>query len=281
MTNENNNLTETKDERYQVLTSISQSFYQNEMSYMFYRLIDKCIDEYEFEPKTVYILFSLCYDQCIHRNYSQVERIAKLWHERAYKKPEDVDAYFLQSKKVKRIIKLCGELFRKRLNGMDVERIEQWVNDYDATEPLVKYAFRQNEFRSNLTMKHIGDTLAKWHENGIKTLEDAAKFCEKEHQENIQKRNAVMRAKEEPIHVFSVQPLWHIYSDESPVKNGPYLVTQQQTVNDGVSITVEKRWFRDGEWPLTQYEKSIGVKLKVLSWAILPSPYIPQTDSAE
>jgi len=80
---------------------------------------------------------------------------------------------------------------RKRLNGLDLDRVKSWAEDLDATEELVTLAFKENEFRSNLTLKNVGDTLTKWHDQGVKTAEDAARFCEEEHKEN--KRKATRR----------------------------------------------------------------------------------------
>ena len=277
---DNNNFI-TEEQRACVANSIAETFYQGELPYIFYRLIDKCLYEYGFDPQVVYQLFSMCYDKAIHRKLSLVEQLANSWYKQGYTKPEDLNGYILQDEKTEQICKLCGQLLRKRLNGLDIIRIEGWVKDYNISVPLVEYAFRQNEFRSNLTLKNIEDTLAKWHANGVNTVEDAVSFCEKEHQENIRKRKLEIQSKENQFCIFAVQPLWHFCSEENPVRNGPYLVTQREIVNDGESITVEKRWFRNGEWPLTQYEKDTGVKLEVLSWAILPSPCIPQTDNEE
>ena len=80
---------------------------------------------------------------------------------------------------------------RKRLNGLDLDRVKSWAEDLGATEELVTLAFKENEFRSNLTLKNVGDTLTKWHDQGIKTAEEAARFSEEEHKEN--KRKATRR----------------------------------------------------------------------------------------
>jgi hypothetical protein len=80
---------------------------------------------------------------------------------------------------------------RKRLNALDIDRVTSWAENLDATEELVTLAFKVNEFRSNLTLKNVGDTLAKWHDQGIKTAEEAARFNEEEHTEN--KRKATRR----------------------------------------------------------------------------------------
>jgi len=271
----------TEEQRACVFNSIAQTFYQGELPFIFYKLIDKCLNEYGFDPQVVYQLFSMCYDKATHRNYSFVERLAISWYKHGYRKPEDLDEFILLCRRTKQICDFCMQILRRRFNALDIERIEKWITEYNASQPLVKYAFQKNEFRSYITLQNIEDTLAKWNANGVKTVEDAISFCEKEHQENKQKWRAAMQAKEDHINVFSVSPLWHSSFEEIPLRNGPYLVTQREIVNDGESITVEKRWFRNGEWPLTQYEKDTGVKLDILSWALLPSPYIPQISDEE
>ena len=75
----------------------------------------------------------------------------------------------------------CGQL-RKQDAGKNV-KLAGWVakrrnlgsivfidlrDRYGATEELVTQAFKDNEFRSNLTLKNVGDTLKKWHDQGVK-----------------------------------------------------------------------------------------------------------------
>ena len=55
------------------------------------------------------------------------------------------------------------------------------------SEALIKRAFDDNLFRTHLAMKNIHDTLTKWNEHGIRTLEAAEKFCKEEHNANIRK----------------------------------------------------------------------------------------------
>ena len=55
------------------------------------------------------------------------------------------------------------------------------------SEDLVKEAFNDNAFRSYLSLQHVNNTLLKWHDNGIRTIEAAKKFCEEEKKQNIRK----------------------------------------------------------------------------------------------
>ena len=184
-------LNSDEKERQLLADSISSTFYQGGLPYIFYRLIDKCLYEYGFDGRVVYKLFEEGYDQSIHRSLVQMEKMARDWNDKGYTDIKSLEKQLEINKRIKKLIKLCGSQLRKRLNGMDIERVTRWAEQLDATEELVIQAFKENEFRSNLTLKNVEDTLAKWHDNGIKTAEEASRFSEEEHKEN--KRKATRR----------------------------------------------------------------------------------------
>jgi hypothetical protein len=171
--------------------SISSTFYQGELPYIFYRLIDKCLNDYKFDSRVCYKLFEEGYEQSIHRSLQQMEKMARDWYDKGYTDIKSLEKQLEINKRTKKIIKLCGSLLRKRLNGLDIDRVTSWVEELDVTEELVNLAFKENEYRSNLALVHVGETLKKWHDQGVKTAEDAARFSEEEHKEN--KRNATRR----------------------------------------------------------------------------------------
>ena len=138
-----------------------------------------------------YKLFEEGYEQSIHRSNILMENKAREWYQKGYTDIKSLEKQLEISKRTSKLIKLTGSLMRKRLNGLDLDRVKNWAEDLGATEELVTLAFKENEFRSNLTLKNVGDTLTKWHDNGIKTAEDAARFSEEEHKEN--KRKATRR----------------------------------------------------------------------------------------
>ena len=178
-------------ERTTLAESISKTFYQGELPYIFYRLIDKCLYEYKFEGMVCYKLFEEGYEQSIHRSNILMENKAREWYQKGYTDIKSLEKQLEISKRTSKLIKLTGSLMRKRLNGLDLDRVKSWAEDLGATEELVTLAFKENEFRSNLTLKNVGDTLTKWHDNGVKTADDAARFSEEEHKEN--KRKATRR----------------------------------------------------------------------------------------
>ena len=89
---------------------------------------------------------------------------------------------------IDKIAELCRNLLGKsKLTGIENNWIQTWVIDYGVSEDLVKEAFNDNAFRSYLSLQHVNNTLLKWHDNGIRTIEAAKKFCEEEKKQNIRK----------------------------------------------------------------------------------------------
>ncbi len=174
-------------ERKVLADSISSTFYQGELPYIFYRLIDKCLYEYKFDGRVCYKLFEEGYEQSKHRSLQQMEKMALSWYEKGYTDIKSLEKQLEVNKRTQKLIKLAGSLTRRRLNGLDIDRITRWAEDFDATEELVTQAFKENEFRGTITLKNVEDTLTKWHALGIKTVEEAIRVGEEEHQENKRK----------------------------------------------------------------------------------------------
>ncbi|MBP5492825.1 MAG: DnaD domain protein [Clostridiales bacterium] len=86
----------------------------------------------------------------------------------------------------------CGELFRKRLDGMDLEIIDKWVNEDHWEEPIVKYAYDVlRNYMVTITLKNVDDRLAFWKENGVLSVTRAKQFeaeSKKKNQEAYQER---------------------------------------------------------------------------------------------
>ena len=89
-----------------------------------------------------------------------------------------------ENEEIRKVTELCEKCFNKKINPIEFDWLRSWIKDYGMTEEMVKRAIKDNSFRNYLTMKNIDDTLTKWHENGVKTLEDAEAFCQKEYEAN-------------------------------------------------------------------------------------------------
>ena len=228
-----------EQERKILADSISSTFYQGELPFIFYRLIDKCLYEYQFDGRVCYKLFEEGYEQSVNRSLQQMEKMARDWYDKGYTDIKSLEKQLEINKRTQKLIKLTGKLLRRRLNGLDIDRVTGWAEDLGATEELVTLAFKENEFRSNLTLKNVGDTLTKWHDQGIKTAEEAGRFCEEEHQEN--KRKAA-RKKANPGSVWRTGEeagLVNTKTEETPAKM-PSGGTAATAGNTDISGTADK-----------------------------------------
>lgn len=167
--------------------SIQDTFFQGRMAYAFYSLIDKCLFEYHIEPTVVYGLFQEGLDRGIVRKISEMKSLARRWYEKGIVTSAALSEYKKTDKEIKDAVKLMGKLMHRRLNQLDLERIEKWVISLHCSCDLIDYAYRCNEFRGDIQTKHVEDKLVTWTSAGITTLDDAKKFEEENHKENKRK----------------------------------------------------------------------------------------------
>ena len=167
--------------------SINKTFYMGNMSYLFYRLVDKCLYEYKFHSSVVYSLFEEGRDLKIHFKVNSMYDLAESWRKNGYTTPDKLKAYYDKKGRREQLVSLMGRLTRRRLNGMDIERIDRWINEFDASPRLVEYAFRVNDFRGNITSKHVDDKLREWYAAGIADIDAAAVYENLKKQENKSK----------------------------------------------------------------------------------------------
>ncbi len=184
-------LSEDEKARNVLAESISSTFYQGRLAYTFYRLIDKCLYEYKMDSKVVYRLFEEGKKKRIHFYITEMRRLAEEWFRKNIITTKDLSAYLAKSRKVDELTSLMGKMTRKRLNGIDLERIDRWVYEMDVSPKLVEYAFRCNEYRGNITLKDVEDKLSEWISAGIRDV-DAAMVHENE-RKNENKKKAVRK----------------------------------------------------------------------------------------
>lgn len=176
-----------EEARNKLADSVSKTFYQGKMPYICYRLIDKCLYEYKFDSLVVYKLFSICRDNHMHRSIGYMEKMASDWNDRGFTDPSKLDEYLSEEKKIEELIKKVSKLTRRKVNGIDLERLTRWVRDLKVSADLVELAYRSNEYRGNITLAHVEETLSKWIAADITTVDEAAKYEEEQHKENKRK----------------------------------------------------------------------------------------------
>lgn len=178
-------------QRNTLAESIQNTFFQGKMAYSFYSLIDKCLFEYKFEQTVVYNFFQEGLDRGIVRKIGDMKNLARKWYEKGIVTSAVLSEYKKTEKDIQSVAKHMGSLMHRRINELDLERIEKWVVTLHCSQDLIDYAYRCNEYRGDIQMKHVEDKLVKWTSSGITTVEEARKFEEETHKEN--KRKSVKR----------------------------------------------------------------------------------------
>ena len=177
-------LSSDEEQRNKLADSVSKTFYQGRMPYMFYRLIDTCLYEYKFEDAVVYRLFEDGRERKIHLKVNEMNNLASKWNDKGYNTLQKLGEYYKSHKNAKDIISLMGKLMRRRMNDLDIERINRWAAEYNATSELAEYAFKCNEFRGNIQMANVEDKLKEWHLADIHEIDKAAIYENERYQEN-------------------------------------------------------------------------------------------------
>lgn len=179
-------LSPLKKERDELAEGINKNCYAGNMGYVFYKLIDKCLNEYGFDTLVIYTLFNMATEKCIQYDAKEVEKMAKQWYDDGIRSSENLDKELERIQKVNDLIKVVGKITRKRVNEYDIERISKWVS-LAIDQNLIEYAFRCNSYRDSLRTKDVDDTLSIWLEMGIKNVDDATKFESEKQKENKRK----------------------------------------------------------------------------------------------
>lgn len=175
-----------KKERDDLCDSISKTIYAGKMGYVFYRIVDNCINDYKFETIVIYTLFDVAKERKIQYDYKAVEKLASEWFKKGIKDQESLDKYLSLDARRKEAVKLVGAITRKRLDKFDLDRIDKWI-ELGFSNELIEFAFESNSYKSSLKTKDIDDTLTKWVEAGITNLDEAKIFEEEQHKENKRK----------------------------------------------------------------------------------------------
>lgn len=231
-------LSADEESRNLLASSINKTFYMGNMSYLFYRLVDKCLYEYKFHSSVVYSLFEEGRELKMHFKVNSMYDMAESWRRNGYTTPEKLKAYYDKKSKREQLVALMGRLTRRRLNGMDLERIDRWIEEFDTSVRLAEYAFKANEFRGNITLKNVEDKLREWFAAGVSDIDAAAVYENTRRQENKSKASK-KRLKNNPLKTYGEleqKPVPEKVEEEkkssSPVKEEEK--TEQEQENDDI-----------------------------------------------
>ena len=164
--------------------SINKTFYAGTMGYPFYKLIDQCLFEYYFDDQVVYALFEEGKDTRKQLIVAEMYNLAARWNEKGYSTVESLKSYY-ELRERRNGIKACvTRMLHKRLNEMDYERIQRWVDIYGADAQIVEYAIRSCEWKGDVRPVDIENKLKDWFDAGVMTIDKAMAFEAERHKEN-------------------------------------------------------------------------------------------------
>ncbi len=165
-------------------TSIQKTFYQGYMPYTFYRLIDKCLYEYHFEGDVVYALFDEGKELKQQYIVAKMYDLAKLWYEKGWTKKEALSEYYKHRDRRTNVANKTAKFLRIHLKETDYERINRWVDVYNADEDIVEFAIRKLEYKGKILTYDVENKLKEWFDAGVMTIDKAMVYENERHEEN-------------------------------------------------------------------------------------------------
>ncbi|HBZ78464.1 MAG TPA: hypothetical protein DEO39_07155 [Clostridiales bacterium] len=125
----------------------------------------------------------------------QMDEILQEWFSHNIHTVDAAKDYEMKKKAADRtqaMTEFCGELFRKRLDGPDLQIIEKWANTDCWEEPIVRYAYEVlHKFMGSITLSQVDERLMLWKKNGVASVTKAKQFeaeSKKKNKEAYQER---------------------------------------------------------------------------------------------
>ncbi len=129
--------------------------------------------------------------------FPDMDEILQEWFAHNIHTVDEARAFELEKKAADRtsaMTEFCGELFRKKLDGMDLAIISKWATEDLWEEPIVRYAYEVlHKYMTTITLQNVDDRLRLWKENGVASVSKARQYeadCKKKNKETYQQRHA-------------------------------------------------------------------------------------------
>ncbi|MCR4435181.1 MAG: DnaD domain protein [Clostridiales bacterium] len=185
---------ERNKKRNSIVTAINNAFFQGMMPPSWYTDIDTWFDRYNFDEDVMFALFQHCYNyKALSKNY--IVAVAESWHRKNIKNSFDLDNYSIEYQKFKDI---RGKIFKKLKRQVpfteyEEECIEKWVTEYKYDFDIIELALKKTIAKPEAAFKYIDTIITDWHDNGLKTKEEIAKY-------DAEKKRAVKPKTEAGVH---------------------------------------------------------------------------------
>ena len=109
-----------------------------------------------------------------HTHIRYIEKVALGWVDQGIKTVEDAKGQASITKKYRTILKALG-MTSETITKHQKELLDKWLNDYAFDLKVILEACNRTvTYSSSPSLNYLGSILDKWHEKGIKSLEDIA-----------------------------------------------------------------------------------------------------------
>lgn len=182
-------------EREKLLSDISKTFFQGLMSPSWYGEIDAWFDRFGFEPEVIYALFQECARRNKLDSKAYISRVAENWSMRGIISYKDLNQYFMDYDKIKKVSKQIASKLRKTITEYDEEIITRWIEKMGYDFSIIELALRKTVKLSNPNLAYIDKILEEWFSHQLKSV-DEIKAYEKEKQQRVGKHKASSKTAE-------------------------------------------------------------------------------------
>ena len=150
--------------------------------------VDRWMKVYLMNPDVPAYLYSFLRKSKEKVTFAQMDIVLQEWFAHNIHSVEEAATYELvkqASDRTSAMTKFCGELFRKKLDGMDLALIEKWANKDCWEEPIVGYAYEVlHGYMNTITLSNVDERLNLWKENGIASITKAKQFESEQKRKN-------------------------------------------------------------------------------------------------
>ncbi len=139
--------------------------------------------------------------------FAQMDEILQEWFSHNIHDVASATDYEMKKQAADRtaaLTNVCGELFRKKLDGVDLKIIDKWANTDCWEEPIIRYAYEVlHRFMGSITLSQVDERLTLWKENGVASVTKAKQFEAEAKRKNkdayVERKNAAVSSGSEPV----------------------------------------------------------------------------------
>jgi len=203
----NDNATRENEKREQVISAISEVFFQGMMSTSWYGDIIMWFDMYKFDGDVMYTLFQHCYDRrALSKNY--IMKVAESWKNKNITNALELDSYYMQYQETKTLGQKIAKKLRlsRNLTEYEDEYIDIWLTQYQYKFDVIEIALRLTRTRNSPSFEYIHKVLTDWNNKNLKTKEQVLQFIKnsrRSYSKNITSADVLKQLPSQRISNFS------------------------------------------------------------------------------